>query len=317
MNQTISVIIPVFNSEGFIEKCINSIINQSYKSLEIIIINDGSTDGSKGIIDRFVSIDKRIKFFSKGNGGIGSAYKMAFKHVTGDFILFVDSDDFLELETCEELMNVALQENVDMVHFASKVVDVSGQEIEGNAFGGIDEVAESQDQIVSLFVEKLKHPSLINLFKSNLFTDIKIFDQNIGIDEMLTPQLLLKMNKAVYTTKSYCNVVAREDSVSRSVYGEVKLEQLVDVYTFIIDFVRPNSEKLEKYYVEKYWLILLSTIRNHWKNESSFSKPLLKKLYSEYHILFDEAKNTPYYNSLNWVRKLEVYFYNFISFRFK
>jgi glycosyltransferase involved in cell wall biosynthesis len=315
MKVKISVIIPVYNSESYLKRCLDSVINQTFTNLEIIIINDGSTDSSGEILDEFATKDSRIILIHKENGGIGSAYNVALKQVTGVYILFLDSDDYFELNTCEKLIEMAICENADMVHFASKVVDVFGKEIAVNSFGGIDAVAETQDQILDFFVNKLKHPSLINLFKTNLFDDVKILNQNIGIDEMLTPQLLLKMNKAVYTTQSFCNVVAREDSVSRSVYGERKMEQLIEVYNFIIDYVGPKSVKLEKYYTNKYWTLLLATTREHWKQNQKLSKSFLKTVYSEYSILFKKIKHTPYYSNLSRVRKFEVLFYKFMTSR--
>ena len=86
----ISIIIPVYNMEDYIHKCLLSIISQSYEYLEIILINDGSIDNSSKIIDEYALKDSRIKAIHKENGGIGSAYKAAFEIMTGDYVLFVN-----------------------------------------------------------------------------------------------------------------------------------------------------------------------------------------------------------------------------------
>lgn len=309
MNDKISLVVPVFNSEHYLERCLDSLINQSYGNLEFLIVNDGSTDQSFKILQEYASRDERIKLFDKENGGIGSAYNVAFKHISGDYVLFVDSDDFLELEACEELIQLAEENNADMVHFASKVINLQGEEIKRNAFGGINDLAENQEKILTHFTDTLKHPSLINLFKSELFKDVEVFNQNVGIDEMLTPQLMLKMNRAIYTSKAYCNVVAREDSVSRSVYGEAKLQQLMEVYNYIIDYVKPVNKRLEEYYLEKYWIILLASIKGHWKKENTLSKKFLKEAYLEFSILHKKIKRTSFYSQLSLKNRLEFSLY--------
>lgn len=100
-NKIISVIIPVYNVERYVAQCLESILNQTYKFLEIIIVNDGSTDDSYNICKKYADTDKRIKLFSKKNGGVSSARNYGLSYVTGDYVYFMDSDDYLELNACE------------------------------------------------------------------------------------------------------------------------------------------------------------------------------------------------------------------------
>lgn len=95
----ISVIIPVYNSEKYIERCLKSVVNQSYKDLEIILIDDGSTDNSSLICKKWEKLDNRVKYFRKENGGPSTARNYGLKHVSGDYIHFLDSDDWIDLET--------------------------------------------------------------------------------------------------------------------------------------------------------------------------------------------------------------------------
>ncbi len=99
--EKISVIVPVYNSEAYLENCLNSIIQQTYQNLEIILVNDGSTDGSAAICQRYKIQDPRVKVYHKPNGGVGSSRNRALEAVTGDYILFVDNDDWLELDHIE------------------------------------------------------------------------------------------------------------------------------------------------------------------------------------------------------------------------
>ena len=103
-NDLISIIVPVYNVEKYLVKCLESIINQTYKYLEIILIDDGSTDGSGRICDEYAKKDNRIKVSHKGNGGLSSARNVGLDMSAGQYIAFVDSDDWLELDMYEYLM---------------------------------------------------------------------------------------------------------------------------------------------------------------------------------------------------------------------
>lgn len=109
----VSIIIPVYNAELYLEKCINSAINQTYKDIEIICINDGSTDKSLEILNNFC--DDRIKITDIKNHGVGYARNLAISQATGDFIIFLDSDDYIEKTCCEDLVKNQEENNTDLV----------------------------------------------------------------------------------------------------------------------------------------------------------------------------------------------------------
>lgn len=233
----VTIIIPVYNSESFLIKCLNSIIQQTYQHLEIILINDGSTDTSPEIINEYAAKDNRIVTIHKENGGIGSAYKAAFEVMTGDYVLFVDSDDWLEFNAVENLVKLALNNEADFVSFGIRAFNITGGEIGLPSFKNIDLINTTNEAILKTHFEVLKHPTLVRLYKKELFEDIVVFEQNIGIDEMLTPQLLAKCNRAVYTSEVYYNVLIRQDSVCRSKYSEKKVLELIKAYQFVIRFM--------------------------------------------------------------------------------
>ena len=104
----ISIIIPIYNVEQYLPQCLDSIINQTYKNLEIILINDGSTDNSGKICDNYAKVDNRIHVFHKKNEGVSSARNLGLEKCTGDFIGFVDPDDFIENLIC---MNYSIMSN--------------------------------------------------------------------------------------------------------------------------------------------------------------------------------------------------------------
>ena len=117
----ISIIIPVYNSKKYIEKCIDSLINQSYKNIEIIIIDDGSRDKSPSICRKLSKKDKRIKVFSKMNGGTSSARNYGIKKSTGDYITFIDNDDYWDdKESLKRIVKQLKESNADILLFNSK-----------------------------------------------------------------------------------------------------------------------------------------------------------------------------------------------------
>lgn len=114
MADIITVIVPVYNAQEYLDECLSSIVNQDYKELEIIIVNDGSTDSSPEICEHYAKNDSRVKFFSKQNGGQASARNYALDRMTGNYVTFVDSDDWLRPNYCSELYRLAVNNNADM-----------------------------------------------------------------------------------------------------------------------------------------------------------------------------------------------------------
>jgi len=114
----VSIIVPVYNTEKYLEKCILSLQNQTYRELEIILVDDGSSDDSARICDIFSQNDKRIKTIHKKNEGVTYARKTGFSNASGEYIMIVDSDDWIDLDTIEVCVNNALRYNADCVMFA-------------------------------------------------------------------------------------------------------------------------------------------------------------------------------------------------------
>ena len=110
----ISIIIPVYNGEKYIEKCLDSIKNQTFKDYEVLIINDGSKDNTKKLIEKYLN-DKRFKLFNRTNHGIGASRNFGLDESSGEYICFIDSDDYVDKKYLEKLYNKILKENLDIV----------------------------------------------------------------------------------------------------------------------------------------------------------------------------------------------------------
>lgn len=163
----ISIIVPIYNEEENLRKCIESLINQTYKELEIILINDGSTDKSKEIIESFK--DKRIIAINKKNTGISDTRNIGIGKSTGDYIMFVDSDDYLELNCIERLIETAEKENSEIVMFnyyletPSKRIEIKLPKIEAR------NLKEDKDLLTKIHLGPCTKIFKAELIKDNLF----------------------------------------------------------------------------------------------------------------------------------------------------
>lgn len=115
--EKVSIIVPVYNVENYVKRCLESLINQTYKNIEIVIVNDGSTDNSKIICDEYVKKDSRIKLINKKNQGLGLARNTGLENITGDYVLFVDSDDYVEIDLVDTVYDIIKKNKCDFVRF--------------------------------------------------------------------------------------------------------------------------------------------------------------------------------------------------------
>lgn len=189
-NYKISIIIPVYNGEKYIKECLDSIINQTYVNFEIIIVDDGSNDNTLNIIHEYNN--EKVKVFSKENGGVSSARNFAIKHVSGDYIMFVDSDDYLtNNNSLSELVNNL--EGYDVINFGNNIVD--------NNKITLQSLNINEDSFIngsSYFNYVLKDGNGFSfyfwryLFKKELFDDIVFPDGRIFEDTNTIYKVLLK-----------------------------------------------------------------------------------------------------------------------------
>jgi len=114
MNKKVSIIVPIYNAEETLDRCIKSLINQTYKNIEIILINDGSTDNSYKICEKYKKKDKRISFFSKKNTGVSDTRNYGYKNSNGDYIMFADADDYMETNMVDKMLSVLEKEKASL-----------------------------------------------------------------------------------------------------------------------------------------------------------------------------------------------------------
>ncbi|MDR1008372.1 MAG: glycosyltransferase [Campylobacteraceae bacterium] len=194
----ISVIVPVYNVEQYLKKCLNSITNQTYKNLEIILVDDGSPDNCGKICDEYAAKDKRVRVIHKNNGGLSDARNAGLDIASGEYIAFVDSDDYIDLQAYEELIDIALKEESDIVISSFYYVKKSGIFLYEKSLKGLN-----KEEILYQFLSDNYHSSVCNkFFKAELFEKLR-FTHIRFEDLFIMPSLILAAQKISFTSKAY------------------------------------------------------------------------------------------------------------------
>lgn len=223
----LSVIVPVYNGEKYIKECLESITNQTYKDLQIIVINDGSTDNTKSIISNMSMKDMRIEVINRENKGASSARNLGLKYIKQDFVTFVDCDDTLERDMYECLMKFFYEDNYDIVHCGYKRVGKIGEKLV-NGTGKIY-IQENFEALKNLISGRMFVGSLWNkIYRINLINDIK-FDETLKINEdiLFNYKAFKKCKKSVFIDIAKYNYIEREDSTCNSTKN---LKKAIDSY---------------------------------------------------------------------------------------
>lgn len=228
MGDKISVIIPVYNVEKYLDKCIMSVINQSYKNLEIIIVDDWSTDNSRVLCDKYAKIDNRIKVFHKKNGGLSDARNFGLKHATGEFIAFLDSDDWVDKDLYKILYDNIFKYKCDIsVCKYKKVYNEDEKVDENNNIELLDNISALKklhnvcdENRVQMIVAWNK------LYKRELLNSEEFPIGKIHEDEFLTPQLLYKANKIVFSHRELIYYRQNPNSIMNREFNIKRLDYL-------------------------------------------------------------------------------------------
>ena len=212
----ISVIVPVYNVENYLEKCLNSLVNQTLQEIEILVINDGSTDNSQKIIEFFQSkFPQKIKTFAKENGGLSDARNYGIDRATGEFLAFVDSDDYVSENMLQEMYDLGIKNEAEIVICNLQKVDEHGNVTQKltqipNLSGKID-----LEKNFSVFAD-LSYFACNKIFKKELF-DGKRFQKGMHFEDIeLIPQILLQCKTLAKTDAFHYQYLERSNSISKS-----------------------------------------------------------------------------------------------------
>jgi glycosyltransferase involved in cell wall biosynthesis len=181
-NPLVSIIIPIYNSEAFLDKCIKSAINQSYKNIEVILINDGSTDLSGRICDDYALNDNRIKVIHKNNGGLVSSRKTGLKVSTGEYVLYIDGDDWIESNLIEYYIDQVIKFNADIV-ISSHIVNLEGRE--DILMNSLPPGVYDKDKLKSLIYPKMLYTGNFSQFGIFSYSWGKLYRKEILLENQL------------------------------------------------------------------------------------------------------------------------------------
>ncbi|WP_026885786.1 glycosyltransferase family 2 protein [Clostridium beijerinckii] len=239
----ISVIVPVYNVEKYLPQCIDSILNQTEKNLEIILVDDGSLDNSGKICDEFSKKDDRIVVIHKKNNGLSSARNAGLEIAKGNYIGFVDSDDWLDKSMYEILLKLLKENNSDI-----SCCDFLKTANSDGSIPHIDnEIINSYNNIESLnnFYNDLYTQTVVawnKLYKRELFKDISYPVGKIHEDEGTTYKLYYKANKITYTNRPLYYYRITPNSITTSKFNKKRLD-IIDVYDEKVKFIKNISNE--------------------------------------------------------------------------
>ncbi len=217
-----SIIIPVYNTEKFIKKCLDSVINQSYEFFEAIVVNDGSTDSSVNVVNQFLQ-DPRIRLIPQENKGLGGARNTGICAAKGDYLVFLDSDDYISKDMLKELADVIQEEKCDIVAFDAIGITSEGEKVQ---YYGYSEYPDPINKITKQQLMMMEPTSCFKSYKRDLFIKNQIFfPERLWYEDFATIlRIALYAKDNVYIKKPLYYYVQQPNSITHSRYSERMLE---------------------------------------------------------------------------------------------
>lgn len=292
--KTISVIIPVYGVEDYLRKCLDSVVKQTLKDFEIIIVNDGSPDNSQLIIDEYEKKYSNIHAYIKENGGLSDARNYGLKYAKGEYISFIDSDDYIREDMLEKMYNQAKEQDSDIV-----VCDCIKAYENGTEEYCPSNLNYSNDIIRNYLISQPM--ATIRIYRKNLFENIK-FQKDIYYEDLnLTPKLVNYTNKISFINEGFYYYYQRTNSIMKEMHFNKKQLVIFD----ILDSIK-NSLDMNVYYQEVEYLYITHLLRTASLRFIDFkeTKIYLKKINNIFRHQFPHWKNNPYFKQSSYKYKL-------------
>lgn len=279
----ISIIVPVYNVENYLEKCLDSLVNQTLKDIEIIVVNDGSPDNSQDIIDKYVKMYNNVFSYKKKNGGLSDARNYGLKYVTGEYVAFIDSDDYVDVTMLEKMYLKAKKDKLDIV--VCDTIEVYGEkEIlkKSNLHYSSDDV---RNYIIS------PPMACSRIYKRSLFEKIE-FKKGIYYEDLnLTPSLVKYTNKIGFLEEGLYYYVQRNNSIMKQVIFN---DKMLDIFKVLNN----NKKNLyNKFPEEVEYLYITHLLRTASLRFVDFrnAKELLDEIYNTIRREFPNYRKNIYY----------------------
>ena len=286
MKELISVIIPAYNVERYLDDCLKSVTCQTYDNLEIIIVDDGSTDGTASICDKWAEKDSRIIVFHNPNDGLSIARNKGLEVAKGQYISFIDSDDYFEPDAIESLYETAKFNDADLVVAQGRKVTETGELIEQGGNDGTQK-AISEEDFWKRYSDNLYYIVIWSkLYKASLFENIRfpvgVINEDVEVSRLTAAaaENIVSLNKCIY------NYRIRNGSITRSPFGLKNLYVITAIHD-IIDYVMSRNFKddTKRYVVRIQFTRALKYLGDAHvllDKKTPGKRERLKKLYDDY-----------------------------------
>ena len=307
-NDLISVIVPIYNVEKYLSECIDSIINQTYKNIEIILVDDGSLDSCGAICDEYAKKDNRIKVIHKENGGLSDARNHGIDLAMGKYIAFVDSDDYINEQYLEKLYNAIIDNNTQVSQCNFISVDDNKNEILRRGYTGNIKTKSGYDMIKEMCTKKYWENIIIwnKLYSANLFDDIRYPVGKIHEDEFVAPKILYNVDNIAIVKEYLYNYRKNQNSIMGKIF---KIERL-DVLEAYEERLKFFEQKGEKELYELTMKTYLGKIRELYIKTQKYiedSEGIRKKLLSKYRENYRCALSFKYIDSISKIKMTVFY----------
>ena len=293
----VSIIVPVYNVYPYLRKCLDSLVNQTLKEIEIIIVNDGSLDNSQEIIDEYKKKYKNIKAYKKENGGLSSARNTGLKKARGEYIAFVDSDDYVELDMYEKMYKKALEKNFSVVVsdltyiYPDKKVLASS-----NILKDIEKEEELKKAMINIY------PAAWNkIFNHQLLKESKIlFKEGVWFEDVEFLYRLFPYIKSIGVVKEpLYNYLQREGAITRTF--DERLFNYITNFNGVLDFYKKNN-LYDKYSLELEYAYVRYLYATFMKSALNYNDlDMINKAYNE--ATYNVKKNFPNYRKNKYFYK--------------
>lgn len=256
MNELISIIVPIYKVEKYLDECINSIIKQTYNNIEIILVDDGSPDDCGNICDKYAKEDNRIKVIHKKNGGLSDARNKGIDVAKGKYITFIDSDDYVEIEYIEKLYN-AIKENNTLISQCS-ILKVNNQKEIKNKLGYEENCIKTGIEMINDLYSKHLIENIVvwnKMYNMELFKELRFPFGKIHEDEFTTYKIFYNVDEVAIINNYLYNYRQTDESIIGRKFSTKRLELLEAIEQRLDFFEEYNEikiyEKTLKYYLEQ------------------------------------------------------------------
>lgn len=256
---TISVIIPIYNTEKYLRRCLDSILNQEFIDLEILLIDDGSTDNSSMICDKYVRSDSRIKVCHQLNRGVSKARNKGLSLANGEYIHFADSDDFWDNGFYTYMYSKASQHQSEIIS-SSKLIEKKNGQFIPDSIDEFELTFSKEDALKALFSGKKMSYSLCDkLFKREIIKNIR-FNEDISHNEdfLFVYEAIKQSTKVTLTSRAFYHYCNNPNSAVRQSFSHKRMSA-IDAHEYVVKDVKLNLKGMLKYANNDFYKVLIYT----------------------------------------------------------